>query len=39
VNSNTAVFLKNYYDLTEEEKFEVLSNVKGDLNPDDFEMK
>jgi phosphoenolpyruvate carboxylase len=38
VNSNTAVFL-NYYDLTEEEKFEVLSNVKGDLNPDDFEMK
>jgi phosphoenolpyruvate carboxylase len=36
VNSNTAVFLKNYYDLTEEEKFEVLSMSK-DLNPDDFE--
>jgi len=31
-----SVFPKNYYELTEEEKFDVLSNVKGSLNPDDF---
>ena len=37
LKSNESVFPKNYYDLSEEEKFEVLSNVKGNLNPTDFE--
>ena len=35
--NESSVFPKNYYDLTENEKFEVLSQVKGDLNSDDFE--
>lgn len=35
-NSSSAVFSSNYFDLTEEEKFEVLSNVKGNLNAADF---
>jgi phosphoenolpyruvate carboxylase len=30
-------FPENYYDLTEDEKFEVLSNVKGNIDPNDFE--
>ncbi|HJS00702.1 MAG TPA: phosphoenolpyruvate carboxylase, partial [Flavobacterium sp.] len=30
------VFPKNYYDLSEAEKCDVLTKVKGDLNPDDF---
>ncbi len=37
IKSNESVFPKNYYDLSEQDKFEVLSNVKGALNPDDFE--
>lgn len=32
-----AVFPKNYYELTELEKFDVLSKVKGNLNPEVFE--
>ena len=35
--SNLNVFPENYYQLTEEEKFEVLSNIKGDLDASDFE--
>ncbi len=31
------VFPKNYYELTETEKFEVLSRVSGDLNPEVFD--
>jgi len=30
------VFPKNYYELSEAEKIEVLANAKGDLNPADF---
>jgi phosphoenolpyruvate carboxylase len=30
-------FPENYYDLTEDEKFEGLSNVKGNIDPNDFE--
>ncbi|PRZ23470.1 phosphoenolpyruvate carboxylase [Flavobacterium granuli] len=37
LQSNESVFPKNYYDLSEDDKFEVLSNVKGALNPNDFE--
>lgn len=37
LKSNTDVFPENYYDLTEDEKFEVLSNVKGNLDSADFE--
>jgi phosphoenolpyruvate carboxylase len=36
-NSNTLVFPKNYYELSEEEKFSVLSKVKGNLDPIVFE--
>jgi len=35
--SNTLVFPKNYYELSEEEKFSVLSKVKGNLNSNAFE--
>jgi phosphoenolpyruvate carboxylase len=36
-SSNTLVFPKNYYELSEEEKFSVLSKVRGNLNADAFE--
>ena len=36
-NSNTLVFPKNYYELSEQEKFSVLSKVKGNLDPVVFE--
>ncbi len=36
LDTDASVFPKNYYELNEEEKFNVLSNVKGNLNPDDF---
>ena len=35
--SDESVFPKNYYELTENEKFDVLAQVKGDLNPADFD--
>jgi phosphoenolpyruvate carboxylase len=35
--SNSNVFPENYYQLTEKEKFEVLSNIKGNLDSSDFE--
>ncbi len=37
LNSNSAVFPKNYFDLTENEKIEVLSTVKGNLDSTVFE--
>ncbi len=37
INSNTTVFPANYYELSEDEKIIALSNVKGNLNPADFE--
>ena len=37
LNSNSTVFPDNYFQLTEHEKFAVLSNVKGDLDPNVFE--
>ncbi|WP_202703030.1 phosphoenolpyruvate carboxylase [Flavobacterium sp. UGB4466] len=37
LNSGSEIFPKNYFDLSEEEKLGVLSKVKGDLNPADFE--
>ncbi|MFH6967306.1 phosphoenolpyruvate carboxylase [Flavobacterium sp. FlaQc-28] len=37
LNSNSNVFPKNYFELTENEKISILSKVKGDLNPSDFE--
>ena len=37
LKSNEDVFPKNYYDLSEDQKFEILSTIKGNLNPDDFE--
>ncbi|MFV5696394.1 phosphoenolpyruvate carboxylase [Flavobacterium sp. LB3P122] len=36
LNSNPDVFPENYFELSEEEKFVVLSNVNGDLNPSVF---
>ncbi|MFV5693152.1 phosphoenolpyruvate carboxylase [Flavobacterium sp. LT1R49] len=36
LNSNPDVFPENYFELSEEEKFAVLSNVNGDLNPNVF---
>jgi phosphoenolpyruvate carboxylase len=36
LNSGSKVFPKNYFELSEEEKFEVLSGVKGDLDPNAF---
>ncbi|WP_366183463.1 phosphoenolpyruvate carboxylase [Flavobacterium ovatum] len=35
--TNPSVFPANYYDLTEAEKFEVLANVKGNLDSKDFD--
>jgi phosphoenolpyruvate carboxylase len=37
LNSGSNIFPKNYYELTEDQKIEVLSKVKGELNPDHFE--
>lgn len=37
LNSGSDIFPKNYYDLTEDQKIDVLSKVQGDLNPADFE--
>lgn len=36
-NSNTLVFPKNYYELSETDKFAVLSKVKGNLDPTVFD--
>ena len=36
-NSNTLVFPKNYYELSESDKFKVLSKVKGNLDPTVFD--
>lgn len=36
INSSSGVFPSNYYELSEEAKFDVLSKVKGNLNPADF---
>lgn len=36
-NSNTLVFPKNYFELSEQDKFAVLSKVKGNLDPTVFE--
>jgi len=37
LNSGSDIFPKNYFELTEEEKIDVLSKLKGNLNPADFE--
>ena len=37
LNSGSDIFPKNYFELTESQKIEVLSKVKGDLNPDNFD--
>lgn len=37
LNSGSDIFPKNYYELTEDQKITVLSKVKGNLNPNDFE--
>ncbi len=37
LNSDSSVFPANYFDLSEQEKFDVLSNVSGDLDPASFE--
>ncbi|SHH54210.1 phosphoenolpyruvate carboxylase [Flavobacterium defluvii] len=37
LNSGSDIFPKNYYELTEDQKIDVLSKIKGDLNPADFE--
>lgn len=37
MNTNSDIFPKNYYELTEDEKIEVLSNVKGNLDSSVFE--
>ncbi|MDR7212035.1 phosphoenolpyruvate carboxylase [Flavobacterium piscis] len=37
LNSGSNIFPKNYFELTEDQKIDVLSKVKGDLNPGDFE--
>ena len=37
LNSDSNVFPKNYFELTEKEKISILSKVKGDLNPSNFE--
>ena len=37
LNENTTVFPENYFELTEVEKFEVLSKVSGNLNSKHFE--
>ncbi|MBC7844883.1 MAG: phosphoenolpyruvate carboxylase [Flavobacterium sp.] len=37
LNSDSSVFPANYYELTEDEKIVVLSNVKGNIDPNVFE--
>ncbi|MRX69977.1 Phosphoenolpyruvate carboxylase, type 1 [Flavobacterium resistens] len=37
LNSGSDIFPKNYYELNEDQKIDVLSKVKGNLNPSDFE--
>jgi len=37
VNSNSNIFPKNYFQLSEEEKIEVLSNASGNIDPNTFE--
>jgi len=37
LNSGSAIFPKDYFELTEAQKIDVLSKIKGDLNPADFE--
>jgi len=37
LNSNSAIFPKNYFELSESEKIAVLSTVKGNLEPNVFE--
>jgi phosphoenolpyruvate carboxylase len=37
LNSGSKIFPENYFELSEDEKLEVLSKVKGNLNPQDFE--
>ncbi|CAD0008811.1 MULTISPECIES: phosphoenolpyruvate carboxylase [Flavobacterium] len=37
LNSDSKIFPENYFDLSEDEKLVVLSKVKGDLNPADFD--
>ncbi|WP_281233438.1 phosphoenolpyruvate carboxylase [Flavobacterium gelatinilyticum] len=36
-NSGSDIFPENYYELNESQKIEVLSKIKGNLNPADFE--
>ncbi|OXA81649.1 Phosphoenolpyruvate carboxylase, type 1 [Flavobacterium aquidurense] len=36
LNSDSKIFPENYFELSESEKLDVLSKVKGDLNPADF---
>ena len=36
-NSDAAVFPENYFQLTEEEKFAVVSTISGNLDPNEFE--
>ena len=37
LEKGSSIFPANYFELSEKEKFDVLSNVSGDLNPADFE--
>ncbi|TDP02939.1 phosphoenolpyruvate carboxylase [Flavobacterium sp. 245] len=37
LDSGSDIFPENYYELTEDQKINVLSKIKGDLNPNDFE--
>ena len=37
LKSDPTIFPKNYFQLSEENKFEVLSNVKGNLDPNSFD--
>lgn len=37
LNAGSSIFPKNYYELTEDQKIDVLSKVQGNLNPSDFE--
>ncbi|BDU26473.1 phosphoenolpyruvate carboxylase [Flavobacterium sp. GSB-24] len=37
LNSGSTIFPNNYFELTEDQKIDVLSKIKGNLNPSDFE--
>lgn len=37
LKSDSSIFPANYFDLSEQEKFDVLSNVSGDIDPASFE--